>query len=337
MVLFGWMLSALTLVGCNKDKDATGDDTGGDTNVPTCTVEISETVPAQDESFYYRGTLEVYFTEADDTATVTLADSAGTAVSGTSSWSEDGTVLYFTPDSALAPSTSYTLTIDYCAGSPDVSFMTSELGAEASTSDLTGKAYTIDLASARFIEPEGIGSILGDLLEQNILVGVVSATDTDLEMIGAISVAGTTEQDVCAASIDFPAADFSENPFFSVGPEDTTIAVAGYSATIHGLEISGAFAPDLSYFGGGKLAGTIDSRDLATIPDLADLTGCDGTSDSCLCEFIAGTGLANCSACDDGEPLCLTLLADQIVAEEIDGSLSVITDADVDANPDCAE
>lgn len=335
MVMFGWMLSALTLVGCGKDKETTNDT--GDTVEPTCTVEISETVPAQDESFYYRGTIEVYFTEADDTATVTLTDASGAEVAGSTTWSDDATVLYFAPSSPLAASSNYTLAIDYCGGAPSVSFSTSELGAEASTADLNGKAYTIDLASARFIEPAGIGSLIGDLLEQNILVGVVDASDTSLSMIGAISVAGTTEQDTCTPSIDFPEADFSGNPFFSVGPEDTTIAVAGYSATIRGLEISGAFAPDLSYFGGGKLAGTIDSRDLLTIPDLLELTGCDGTVDSCLCDFISGTGLATCSACSDGTDLCLTLLADQIVAEEISGSLVVRTEAEVDADPECVE
>lgn len=336
MITFGWMLSALLFVGCNKDKEA-GDDTGDTSGTVECTVRVSETVPAQDESFYYRGTIEVYFTEADDTATVTLLDSAGGEVSGTSSWDDSGTVLSFEPSSPLSPSSNYTLNISYCYGAPSVTFSTSELGAEAEVDELAGKAYTIDLASATFVEPAGIGGLIGDLLEQNILVGVVSADSSSLSMIGAISVTGTTEQDTCTPSIDFPEADFSENPFFSVGPEDTTIAVAGYSATIRGLEISGAFAPDLSYFGGGKLAGTIDSRDLLTIPDLLELTGCDGTDDACLCDFIGGTGLATCSACSDGEDLCLKLLAKDIVAEEISGSLVVRTDADVAGDPECAE
>ena len=336
MVLFAWMLGALTLVGCNKDK---GDDTAGgdDSSAPTCTVEISETVPGSGESFYYRDSLSVTFTEADDSATVMLMDSAGAEVSGSSSWSDDGKTLTFTPDAPLSPSSNYTLAISYCAGSPEVAFTTSELGAEVDTASLVGKAFTIDLGSANFVEPAGLGAILEGVLEQNILVGVTAASDTTVEMIGAISVAGTTEQDTCTPSIDFPEADFSENPHFSVGPEDTTIAVAGYSATIRGLQISGDFAPDYSYFGGGVLAGTIDSRDLAAIPDLQSLTGCDGTDDACLCNFISSSGLATCSACSDGEELCLTLLADSIIANEIDGILVVVTEDDVAANPECAE
>lgn len=337
MFLFGWMLSALTLVGCNKDKggeETGGGDTGGGSG---CGVSISSTDPAADEAIYYRDTLSVTFSAEDSTATAMVMDSSGAEVSGSTSWSDDNLTLYFTPDAPLTPSSQYTLSITYCSGTPEVPFSTTELGGEVDSASLVGMAYVIDLGSANFIEPAGIGPILTSVLTQNILVGVTGVTDTEVDMVGAISLEGSTEQDVCTPSIAFPTADFSENPHFNVGPEDTTISVAGYSATIRGLEISGDFAPDLSYFGEGVLAGTIDSRDLATIPDLQDLTGCDGTNDACLCDFIQSSGLATCSECSDGEPLCLTLLADSIVADSTGSSLVVVTEDDIAANPECAE
>lgn len=336
MILFGWMLSALALIGCKGD-DKTGET--GEGEEETCEVQISETVPTGgDSDFYYRGTIEVYFTATDSDGEVMLMDSAGTEVSGSTSWSDDGTVLYFTPDSALAPSTDYTLMISYCGGNPEVTFRTSEVGGSVEEDTLVGKAYSIDLGSARFIEPEGIGSVLGELLTQNILVGVTAVGGGTIQMVGAISAEGTTTQDTCTPSIPFPEADFSQNPYFEIGPEDTTISVAGYTATIGDLQISGAFGPDLSYFSGGTLGGVVDTTTLDDIPDLAELAGCDGTSDSCLCDFIAGTGFATCSECPDGSgPYCLTLLADQIVATEIDGTVIEVSEEDIAANPECAE
>lgn len=336
MVLLAWVLG--TLVGCGGDK--AGDDTGGGQE-ETCEVQISETVPSGGASdFYYRGTIEVYFTAADSEGSVTLMDSAGTEVAGATSWSEDGTVLYFTPSTPLSPSTDYTLMIDYCGGNPEVAFRTSEVGGEADVNSLVGKAYEIDLGSARFVEPAGIGAILGEVLSQSILVGVLSADESSIQMVGAISddEATTVQQDMCTESIAFPAADFSENPFFAIGPQDTTISIAGYSATIKDLEVSGAFGPDLSYFSGGVLGGEVDSTELDDIADLQGYTGCDGTDDACLCDFIAGTGFATCSECSDGSgPYCLVLLADQIVAYEIEGSVVELSAEDVAANPACAE
>ena len=168
-------------------------------------------------------------------------------------------------------------------------------------------------------------------------MGVTAIDGSNIQMTGAISEGTTDAQDMCTPSIDFPTADFSENPFFSIGPQDTTISVAGYSATIGDLEISGAFAPDGSYFSGGVLGGIIDTRTLDDIPDLAELAGCDGTSDACLCDFIAGTGFATCGSCPDGSgDYCLVLEADQILAEGISSSIVLVTEDDIAANPECA-
>lgn len=334
MLRFGWVLGALALVACKGDKEG-----GDDSSEPvTCTVQVSDTLPSSGEEFYYRGTIEIKFSAADSEGEVMLMDSAGAEVAGTSTWSDDGLTLYFEPSEALAPSSDYTIMIHYCGGDPEVAFRTSELGAAVTSASLAGKAYVIDLGSARFIEPGDIGSLIGEALEQNILVGVVAADDTTVQMIGAISEGASETQDVCTPSIDFPEADFSENPFFAVGPEDTTISVAGYTAEIGDLEISGAFSPDMSYFGGGRLGGVVDTRQLDDIEELASLASCDGTDDACLCNFIGTTGFAECGTCpDDGQPYCLTLLADQIVAVEIETGLVPISEDDIAANPECAD
>ena len=332
MTRYAWLLGALALVGCKGGKDeAATDDTG---TGPSCTVTIDDTYPASDAvDFYYRAALEVEFSEAPEGATLALVDAAGNNVDGTASSSDDGTVITFTPSSSLQPSSSYTLNIDYCNGTPAINFMTSSLGSAVSpASALNDHAYKIDLASARFLEPEGIGSVLGQLLEQNILVGVVTATDTDVEMIGAISVAGTTDQDMCNPTIPFPPADFA-NPHFQVGPETTTISAGGVDVTIEDLSIGGDFASDGSYFGGGTLGGTVDTRPLAPLLDTSGEGG-----DSYVCDLVADLEYAECVPCPgDGEPYCLTLSVDQIIATDIGVGLVELSEEDVAANPDCAE
>ena len=326
---FAWILASLGLIACSGDKGGSGtDDTSGTT---TCTVTIDETIPFADQTdFFYRSPLEIHFSDVDETADASLADSGGADVSGSTSWSDDGTVMYFTPSSALSPSADYTLSVDYCGGNPSVAFRTSGLGAEADTSTLVGTAFRIDLGAARFVEPEGVGSVLGSLLEQNILVGVTAADDSELVMIGAISVGQTDEQDMCNPTIEFPTASFSDNPYFQIGPKDTTISVSDISVEIQDLEVSGAFAADSSYFGGGVLGGTIDTRPLVDLVADGEEVG-----EGYICDLVSELGYAECVACPSGGDFCLTLRVDQIVAEAIDDSLVVLSEDDVAGNPDC--
>lgn len=334
-----WMIPGLALasvLGCNGDsKDDTGDGGTGDGGTTgSCEVEVDSTFPADGEtSAYYRTTIEFELSDPDPTGTpsVTVADAAGTAVAGSSALNEDGDVVIFTPDSPLSASTSYTATLDYCAGNPAISFTTGSLGG-ALTADLVGNAYVIDLDGADFVEPAGVADLLLGQLENSILLGV-QATSPDLEMIGAISVDGATDQDMCNESIPFPSADFSQSPYFEMGPADTIISAAGFDIEILNLSITGTFAADGTYFGGGTLAGELDARLLA--PLLGDLLGTKDPDD--ICGVLVGFGVA-CEECSsDDQPYCLGIYVRDITATQLSGSLAEVTTADIAANPDCAE
>jgi len=288
----------LALVACGGEDKSTDTGTG---EVAACDITIVRTTPsAGATNAYYRSPVEFKLSDADPTATVTAS------FAGTTTRSADGETIVFTPDQPLAPSTDYTVTLAYCGGSAPLSFRTSDLGAAVDSSTLVGKAFSLDLANARIVEPVGIGSVLSSYLTQDILVGVQSVEGSSVQMLGAIGVEGaaTPTQDFCTTTIPFPEADFSQAPFFSIGPADTTLSVAGFDITIGQLNITGTIAPDGSYFGGGTLSGTIDTRPLDPLV---------GDTEGAICTLATTFGVT-CAPCADGEAFCLSLVADQIVA-----------------------
>ena len=110
-------------------------------------------------------------------------------------------------------------------------------------------------------------------------------------------------------SIDFPVADFSETPHFEIGGEGkTTISVADITVEIQNLRIAGDFASDASYFGGGVLEGTIDTRPLDSLLD-------DSGEAGAICNTAESLGVT-CVPCSDNEPYCLSLKVDSITATE---------------------
>lgn len=331
------LLALPTFLACgDKDGDTGGADgtvgDGGGTS--DCTVTVDSTWPSDGETdAYYRTQVEFILSGADETTTpsIALADSSGAQVDGTSSLNDDGTVVYFYPTDPLTNGETYTATLTYCAGAPEISFTVGDLGAPLSA-DLTGKGYVVDLDNARFVEPAGVASLLLGELENDILLGVESVDGTDLEMIGAISVDGGTAQDVCEESIDFPTVDFSDSPYFELPPADTTISAAGYDVTISQLSVSGTFAADGSYFGGGVLSGELDARILA--PLVGELVGSEDPDE--ICTLLVGFGV-ECTECSsDGQNYCIAVLVEDLTATE-GASLVPVTAEDIAANGDCAE
>lgn len=324
-----------TAIGCSGGKDGTDPTDGGtgDGGTSACDVEITSNFPADgSDDAYYRTTVEFKLNKADPNGTPTITvNGGGSDVAGTTTLSEDSKTVIFTPSSPLASNTTYTATIEFCRGEDSISFTTSGLGAPL-TASIDGNAYVVDLQGADFVQPAGVADLLLGQLENNILLGVKSSSP-NLQMIGAISEDGSTAQDMCNESIPFPAADFSQSPYFQVGPQDTTISVAGFDVDILELAVSGTFASDGSYFGGGTLAGELDARLLA--PLVGDLLGT--TDPDAICGVVAGFGVS-CQACSsDGQPYCLEVFVRDITATKLSASVVEVTAADVAANPSCTE
>ncbi len=291
---------ALLLPACDGgDKDDSAVDSACDVTVTT--------FPATGSfDAYYRGDIEFRLTGLDSTATIE------TDIVGVQSLSSDGLTVYWTPTEALLPSTSYSATLHYCGGDATISFTTSALGtAMADESVLQGKTYLLDLENARVTEPPGIGALIaGELGGVSIYVGVTDLAEDQITVIGALGREDVENtQEYCDPSIDFPVADFSESPHFEIGGEGkTSITVADVTVEIQNLRIAGDFSADASYFGGGVLEGTIDTRPLDSLLD-------DSGEPGAICETATSLGVT-CVPCTDNEPYCLSLKVDSITATE---------------------
>jgi len=196
--------------------------------------------------------------------------------------------------------------------------------------DITQYTYRLDLQSGRVVIPEGVGAVLQDYLDFQILIQPTTVENDTITMVGAIaSDVDNDYQDYCDPTIDFPVADFSAAPYFQIGPQSTTIAVSDYSLTIENLLISGTISEDGTWFGGGSLSGEIDTRPL--VPLLFE----GETDENAICDFILGFGVS-CVPCfgDEEVPFCLEIGAIELEAEGTNGPTVEVIDQE-DCHVEC--
>ena len=177
--------------------------------------------------------------------------------------------------------------------------------------------------------------LIGGLLDNKILIDLTSVINDQMSIRGAISEGATTDQDMCTETLEeFPAADFSTSPYFEIPKEDVTLSVAGFTATIYGLEVTGTFSSDATYFGGGTLQGELDARQI--LPLLGD-AGLDAETPEEVCGLLLGFGVSCVECQSDSEPLCVRLVVERLVADETGVELVPLTADEIAASAECAE
>ncbi|NCG19389.1 MAG: hypothetical protein GWP91_10310 [Rhodobacterales bacterium] len=320
------MTRILGLLACTMMFACGGDDggdsaTGTTTDPNACDNEILEFYPTDGASdVYYRTTVDFTFDALDGSEAIKVT-TGGAEVAGTSAVVDNRVV--FTPTDALASSTTYDVELSWCDGPTLTSWTTSDIGDPADAASLAGLTFGLDIGGGRFVEPAGVGALIGGLLEQEVLMGVTAATDTEVGMMGALGDA-SGGQDMCTESFDFPvAAEFSENPYFIIESDFLPLDVSGVVVEIEDLEISGAFAADGSEIAGATLRGTLD------VSTLDSMVGGD------TCELLSTFGVP-CLPCSGGGDTCLTVFVDSMDAAVKPGvTLEVVTSVEIAANPAC--
>jgi hypothetical protein len=334
--MFRTLPLALALFGCTSgpakdvdpddtavsDSDTDADtDTDTDTDADTdtaelCTRTVLGTAPADAEiDVYYRAPLVVSFDGDGSIATFSLADAGGAEVAFETTWT-DGNV-QASLATVLAPSTTYTLSVDVCGVVTTSTFTTSSLGSAltVANADLIGRTYVWRLSDATITEPSFLEFVAGTYLTTPLLVSVTAADETSLDLIGGVGNHendGTYTQVMTEDTWDFPAGDFTENPYFEAYSDLITVTYQGTPIPIEQFHLSGTFTADGTAIEKGVGTGFGDSRHMGPLVHKSadDLTA--------VCEIAAAAGV-ECQPCADGEPYCLYIVAEDITAEWAEG------------------
>ena len=181
------------------------------------------------------------------------------------------------------------------------------------------------MGSGNFVEPPGVGDLIGGLLENQILIGITDASNGQMSIRGAISVENSSEQDFCTETLNsFPAADFSGSPYFEIPEGDVQLSVAGLDIMINSMSISGTFASDGSYMGGASVRGELDARDIGPL-----LEGTlESTDPSEICTLLVGFGVQCIECSSDSEPYCISLYVNRLTAENTNTTLGLVCESD---------
>jgi len=280
---------------------------------PVCTTTIESTYPtAGATNFYYRDAIEFYLSDADPTAVIV------TDIVGEQYFSEDGTTILFVPDLPLEPLTEYEVGLDYCHGTPSISFTTSELGGDiVSLDELEGKTYLFNLEHARYSAGGEVAEALLAIFNKDILIQILEATQESIALRGAVgeSIDGQAAQDICYRTLDLSDLGIASADFTY---EDAELVIDFYETELSFLDLwlSGTFAPDASWIGGVSFIAKVDVR------ALSETLGMGDADDICIYSGELGAGCQPCSS--DGESYCIEIAAEKLSATAVDLELQKI-------------
>jgi len=328
-----WTLLLLSLglmaTGCPQanDDDSAGDDDDAANDDDAACAGILSVDPEADEDDVFGNKVSVTWDAVPSAGNIAVADAAGASVAGAITDDDNGRTLIFTADENFAADTTFTVTVSQdCTDDVPFDFTTGPYGAAVTTeSDLIGRAFNLDLASATFVEPAGVGALLqGFLVDVYVIFNATDDSDLpngEMHILGAVGEldGGDIIQDTCNESLPFTTgpdgivgtADDAEatwaNPDMELEADALELSVQGVSATIQDLLISAKFHPELTGFVGGTFAGQIDTRPLVGLLDSED--------PNAICDLVEETVGITCEDCGGGENFCLG-----VVAEDVSGN-----------------
>jgi hypothetical protein len=103
------------------------------------------------------------------------------------------------------------------------------------------------LSNVSWNEPDASSaSLLISQLDTSHILMLVEDIDSSAQTIKWVGAPGWTDSGVltqypCAEAIDFDSSDFSANPYFSVGPKDFSLNIAGFDVPVQSLLVEGSF------------------------------------------------------------------------------------------------
>jgi hypothetical protein len=317
------------VTGCFKNIDPGGSSLGdandsGAASSIACTTTINKTQPADGAvDHYYRDPIVFELSAADSSATV-VAD-----IPGQTTVSEDGQQVHFLPDEPLAPDTAYTVSLDYCRGSPAISFSTSSYGAplEPST-DLEGLLFSFSFSDGDYTIGENAGELIGAVLARPLMIQLQGTDGPYLDVLAAVGKADVSpvEQDTCSRTLLINHVSQGELPFIAGGIEDRVFGAHGGLLRFESFSFTGTIAADGMSLGGVTYDAILGVEELvALLPGFGD--------ESAVC-LLAENLEIPCEPCaSDSSRSCIHFAAEHITAGFESGSVVEIDAANV--HEDC--
>lgn len=330
MARWSWVL-ALGLVGCSGDGDGTTPTDTTDTTDPTgCTSTLVSSWPEDGATgLFYRTVVDATLAAEEPDATLVVTDASGAEVPGTVL--RDGGRITFVADAPYVAGATYTSRLEWSCDPVEATFtIATGVGDPVDPSGLVGRSWKLDLKEGRFVAPAGIGQVLQNMLEVELLLGVQGQDPAGLALAAGVA-AEAGGQDLCSPTTDFDdPGDYAQDPFWTVYQPALPLVVLGDPITVRDLSLSGAFAPGGSTIEGVAMSGEIDTR------DLKDAVGV-GDDDEAVCNLFSATFGVRCEACGSGDgDFCITLVVDTLTMAEESGPLVPRSAADIAADPACA-
>jgi len=176
--------------------------------------------------------------------------------------------------------------------------------------------FHLDLASATFTEPPGIGSLLAIYLADVYLVAHVSSlvqgnNSADIFMAVTDLSGGVFVQDLCDETISLSEGAFWNDPNLHVEFAEFPIAVDAYTCSIYDVEIGWTFAANGNALFDGVFEGEFDTRCLDPLID-------PGAGEGAACDLLASLGIGCIPCSNSGEPFCLVMAAEAMEGARVD-------------------
>lgn len=216
----------------------------------------------------------------------------------------------------LEPCVEYTATITWQQQESLLHFGTWGECGDPPDPSIVGESYFLDLGSATFTEPPGVGPLLSQYIaDLYLLFHILDLDDpvgtADLFMATVDKDGNDYLQQMCLETTSLSDGATWDSPYLHTGPGDVDLTVEDVECPISDMEFGGSFEPDGKAMVGGTFDAEMDTRCLDPMID-------PGGSEGIACELLASLGI-ECQECSSGVgTFCLLVSAYGLYAEQAD-------------------
>lgn len=207
------------------------------------------------------------------------------------------------PDLPLEPDTLHTITSSFCDGSLDLgaTFTTGPAPSSVDLDHLTGRAWSIALADAAWLEPVSLDYALGSELEDTHLLLQLAETDP-LQLVAVGSQA--LQPPACVPTTTLTGSTTSR---FELAGDTLWLQGAGTTVALHDPVLIGTFGDPTVPMPELTLRGRVDVRDVLDAQRIPQD----------VCDLADNAG-GECVACPDGVLGCVPFELAHLVATPLD-------------------